>query len=70
MLSSDLCDYSDGYVVAKRRIGVTCTSYANGRNKKLTFKKMLHLGHGFQKSIKHLEAIQKVLILLCPYIIC
>ena len=38
MLSSNLCNYSDGYIIVKRRIGVTCTSYASGRNKKLTFK--------------------------------
>ena len=38
MLRSDLCDYSDAYIVVKGRISVTGTNNANRRNKKLTFK--------------------------------
>ena len=38
MLRSDLCDYSDAYIVAKGRISVTGTDNANRRSKKLTFK--------------------------------
>ena len=38
MLRSNLCDYSDGYIVAKGRISVRGTNDANKRNKKLTFK--------------------------------
>ena len=38
MLISDLCDYSDAYVVAKGRTSVTGTNIANKRNKKLTLK--------------------------------
>ena len=38
MLRSDLCGYSDAYIVVKRRISVTDTNAANRRNKKLTFK--------------------------------
>ena len=38
MLRSDLCDYSDAYIVVKGRITVTGTNNANRRNKKLTFK--------------------------------
>ena len=38
MLRSDLCDYSDAYIVVKGRISVTGTDNANRRNKKLTFK--------------------------------
>ena len=38
MLRSDLCDYSDAYIVVKERISVTGTNDANRRNKKLTFK--------------------------------
>ena len=38
MLRSNLCDYSDAYVVLKWRITVTGTDNANKRNKKLTFK--------------------------------
>ena len=38
MLRSDLCDYSDAYIVVKGRISVTGTNAANRRNKNLTFK--------------------------------
>ena len=38
MLRSDLCDYSDAYLVAKERISVTGANNANKRDKKLTFK--------------------------------
>ena len=37
-LRSDLCDYSDAYIVVKERITVGGNSDANKRNKKLTFK--------------------------------
>ena len=38
MLRSDLCDYSDAYIVVKGRITVTGTNNANRRIKTLTFK--------------------------------
>ena len=38
LLWSDLCDYSDVYIVGKVRISVRGTNDANKRNKKLTFK--------------------------------
>ena len=38
MLRSDLCDYSDAYIVVKGKISVTGTENTNRRNKKLTFK--------------------------------
>ena len=38
MLRSDLRDYSDAYIVLKRRISVTGNENANKRNKKLTFE--------------------------------
>ena len=38
VLRSGLCDYSDAYVVVKRRINVTGTDNAGKRYKKLTFK--------------------------------
>ena len=38
MLRSNLRDYSDAYIVVKKRIGVRGTNNANTRNKKLTFK--------------------------------
>ena len=38
ILRSDLCDYSDAYIVVKGRITVEGTNPVNRRNKKLTFK--------------------------------
>ena len=38
MLGSDLCDYSDAYIVVKGGISVTGTNNANRRNQKLIFK--------------------------------
>ena len=70
MLRSDLCDYSDTYIVVKGRISVTGTNNVNRKKKKLTFKNMLRLDHGYQKSITHLQTMQKILILLCQCIIC
>ena len=37
MLRSDLCNYSDGYIVVNRRISFRNTNDANKRYKKLTF---------------------------------
>ena len=37
MLQSDLCDYSDAYIVVKRKITVTGAN-DNAYDKKLTFK--------------------------------
>ena len=38
MLTSNLCAYSDGYIVVKGRVSVRGTNNANARNKKLAFK--------------------------------
>ena len=38
ILRSDLCDYSDAYIVVKGRISVTGNNNVNKRNKKLNFK--------------------------------
>ena len=38
MLRSDLCNYSNAYIVMKERISVSGTNNASKRNKKLTFK--------------------------------
>ena len=70
MLRSDLCDYSDAYIVVKGRISVAGNNVDNRRNKKLTFKNGAPLDHVFQKSITHLLTMQKILILLCQCIIC
>ena len=37
MLKSDLCDYSNAYIVVKGRISVTGTNAANRKNKKNNF---------------------------------
>ena len=38
MLGSDLCDYSDSYIVVKWEISVKGDNYVNRRNKNITFK--------------------------------
>ena len=38
MLTSDLCDYSDAYIVVKRYITLDGNNNANKRNKNLAFK--------------------------------
>ena len=38
MLRSDLCDYSDAYIVVKKRITVKGGNDTKKRNKKLIFK--------------------------------
>ena len=38
MPRSDLCDYSDGYIVVKKTIIIASITNAKRRNKKLTFK--------------------------------
>ena len=70
ILKSNLCDYSDAYIVVKGRISVAGNNVDNRRNKKLTFKNNDPLDHVFQKSITHLLTMQKILILLCQCIIC
>ena len=69
MLRSDLCDYSDVYIVVKGRISATGTNAANKSNKKLTLRIMLCLDHAYQKLITNSQTMQKILILLCRWII-
>ena len=38
MLRSDLCDYSDAYIVVKGDISLECDNNPNKRNKNLAFK--------------------------------
>ena len=52
MLRSDLCDYSDAYIVVNGIISVTRTNANNRRNKKLALK-MLCLDRVYQKSVTH-----------------
>ena len=49
MLRSDLCDYSDVYIVVKGRITVDGTDNANKRHKKLTFKNNAPFGSCISK---------------------
>ena len=53
MLRSDLCDYSDAYIVVQGTITVEGTNDANKRNKIQLLRIMLHLYHAYQKSITH-----------------
>ena len=52
MLRSDLCDYSDAYIVVNGIISVTRTNANNRRNKKLALK-ILCLDRVYQKSVTH-----------------
>ena len=70
MLRSDLCDYSDAFIVVKGRVSVTGNNNANRRNEKLTFKNNPPFRSFISKSITRLRTMQKILILLCQYIIC
>ena len=63
MPRSDLCDYSDAYIVVKRKITVKGYDNANRRNKKLTFKNNASFRYAYQKLITHLQTMQKILIL-------
>ena len=50
MLRSDLCHYSDAYIVAKWTTTVEEDNYAIKRNKKLTFKENAPLRSCIQKN--------------------
>ena len=65
----DLCDYSDAHIVVKWTITVTSTENDNRRNKKLVFKNNAPFRSCLQKSITHLQTMEKILILLCQFII-
>ena len=54
MLRSDLCDYSNAYIVAKWTITVDGNYDNKKRDKKLPFKKDAHLDHAYQKSVTNL----------------
>ena len=51
MLRSDLCDFSDAYIVVKRTITVTDPDNARKERKVLHLKTMHHLSTAFQKSM-------------------
>ena len=54
MLRSDLCDYSDAYIVVKGIISVRGTNGANRVNKELVFKNNATCRSCISKSIIHL----------------
>ena len=60
MLRSDLCDYSDAYIVVTGMISVTGINANNRRNKKLTFK----------NNAPFRSCISKINNTLCRCIIC
>ena len=48
-LRSDLCDYSDTYIVVKGTITVEEDNDTKKRKKKLTLRIISHLDHAYQK---------------------
>ena len=59
MLRSDLCDYSDAYIVVKGTITVTDSDNAK-RNKVLHLKTMHHLSVAFQELMVYKLTMQKI----------
>ena len=51
MLRSDLCDFSDAYIVVKGTITVTGTSNRSRKNRPWDLKILHHLLVGFKKLI-------------------
>ena len=54
MPRSNLCNYSDAYVVVKGRITAADTNNANRRNKIWSLRIMLHLNHPYWKLVTRL----------------
>ena len=69
MSRSNLCDYIDAYIVVKGTVTAEGDNDAKKINRKLTLRIMLHLDHVYQKSITHLQRMQKILIFLRHYTI-
>ena len=59
MLRSDVCDYSDAYVVVKGDITPEGDNNANKRNKNIAFIKKHHLSTALQKSTAYRLTMQK-----------
>ena len=53
MLRSDLCDYSDAYIVVKGSINLKTDENSDMLQKDAVLKTMHHLGHSYQKLTKH-----------------
>ena len=62
MVRSDLCDYSDAYIVVKGTVNIIAgnNNIRDKKNSPLAFKIMHHLFLAFQKLIIHLLTIQKI----------
>ena len=60
MLGSDLCDFSDAYVVMKGDITITEPDNAKKKIKESHLKIMQHLSTVFQKSMVHKLTMQKI----------
>ena len=63
MLRSDLCDFSDAYIVVKGTITVTDPDNARKERKVLHLKAMHHLSTAFQKSLVVKLTMQKIQML-------
>ena len=71
MLGSDLCDYSDVYIVVKGRISDTGNNSAKERSNKLTFKNNASFRSCVSKvNNTFIEDAEDLDVLLCQYIIC
>ena len=74
MLRPDLSDYGDAYIVVKRRITVKRDNDDKTRNKKLIFKNNAPFRSCISKInntfINNTDNAQRILILLCQFIIC
>ena len=70
MLSSDLCHYSDAYIVVKGTIDLLAT--AANENDRAEKNAALRINAPFRTCIStvHCETMQKILILSCQWIIC
>ena len=73
MLRSELCDYSNAYIVVKETIIVKVTNPVNKRNKKLTFKNnpqfrsyILKINNTFISNVEDLGIVMLMYCLL-PY---
>ena len=59
MLRSDLCDFSDAYIVMEGTVTLEGNNDANKQNKNLTFRNMHHLLTAFQKLMVYKLIVQK-----------
>ena len=70
MLRSDVCDYSDAYIVLKGTITVEGDDVNKKRDEKLSFKNNSPFRSCISKINKMLQTMQKILMFLWQCIIC